>query len=297
MILKDINQIRCFLSIYQMKSLTKAAKKMHISKAAMAKKLAQLEVELGYRLFRRSTRQITPTPEGDKLFSEAQRLMDHVQEFEASFTRDEKMHGVIRVTCSTTMAQDFVAKTLSNFQHKYPEVKIELIATDSMLDMIENNIDLAVRVNPVATATSYGRKIGSHRLVLVASPKYLKEHKKIRQLSDLKEHQMFFLTNHGEATFKSNRVKVKNLAPERDFITNDPGVLNGLALNHQGISLRPWWNVKDLVENNKLEVVLKKESFDPVGEVWVLSSVGRMQTQRVRTLFDELVTSLSPYFE
>lgn len=296
MILKDIQQIRCFLSIYQNKSLTLAAKKMHMSKAAMAKRLSLLEADLGYRVFRRSTRLITPTPEGDKLYSEALRLMDHVQEFEAAFTNDELMRGSIRVTCSTTMAQDFMAKILNGFQSIYPDIKIELIATDSTLDMIENNIDLAIRVNPTATSALHGRKVGINRLVMVASPQYLKKFKRITKPEDLKGHQAFFLNPHGEAILKSNKTKVKNLFSERNFITNDPGILTRLAVAGQGITIRPWWNVRDFVEKKELQVVLPKEVFNEVGDVWLLSSVGRMQTQRVRTLFDELIIVLSPYF-
>ncbi len=297
MILKDIIQIRSFIAIYQARSLTKAAKKMGMSKAAMAKRLSLLEAEMGYSLFRRSTRQIVPTPEADRIFVEAQRLIDHVQEFEATFSKDDAMKGLIRVTCSITMAQDILARVLNDFQLKYPELVIELVATDSMLDMIENNIDLAIRINPGENTSFQGRKIGQHRMVMVASPGYLKEHKKIRQLEDLKNHRVLFINTHGEYQFKSNKMKIKNFTRPRDFLTNDPGVLTKLAADGMGIAIRPLWNVIELVEDNELELVLKNEIINPVGDVWLLSSVGKRQTHRVRVLFDELVETLVPFFE
>lgn len=297
MILKDINQIRSFIAIYQTKSLTKAAKKMGMSKAAMAKRLGLLESEMGYSLFRRSTRQIVPTPEADRIFIEAQRLLDHVQEFEATFGKDDAMKGLIRVTCSITMAQDILARVLNDFQLKHPELTIELVATDSMLDMIENNIDLAIRINPGENSSFQGRKIGQHRMVMVASPEYLKKYKKIRQLEDLKGHRVLFINSHGEYQFKSNKMKIKAFTKPRDFLTNDPGVLTKLAVDGMGIAIRPLWNVIELVNNNKLEIILKNEIINPVGDVWLLSSVGKRQTHRVRVLFDELVETLAPFFE
>lgn len=274
-----------------------AAKKMGMSKAAMAKRLTLLEAEMGYSLFRRSTRKIVPTPEADRIYLEAQRLIDHVHEFEAAFGKDDTMKGLIRVTCSITMAQDFLALVLTNFQKKYPEVSIELLATDSMLDMIENNIDLAIRVNPAETSSQHGRKIGQHRMVMVASIEYLKNYKKIKTLEDLKNHQVQFISPHGELQFKANKIKIKSFFPARNFVTNDPGVLTRLALSGNCISIRPWWNVKDHVENKKLEMVLKNEQFNSMGDVWLLSSVGKLQTHRVRMLFDEMVVKLAPYFE
>jgi DNA-binding transcriptional LysR family regulator len=297
MILRDINQIRSFIAIYQTKSLTMAAKKMGMSKAAMAKRLTVLEAEMGYSLFRRSTRKIVPTPEAERIYIEAQRLIDHVHEFEAAFGKDDAMKGLIRVTCSITMAQDFIAQALANFQEKYPEVSLELIATDSMLDMVENNIDLAIRVNPSETSAYLGRKVGQHRMVMVAAHSYLKKHKKIKNLDDLKAHQVQFISPHGELQFKTNKVKIKTFLPARKFITNDPGVLTRLALEGMCISIRPWWNVKDHIENKKLELVLKHEQFSSLGDVWLLSSVGKRQTHRVRVLFDEMVSLLMPYFE
>ncbi|MBC7714361.1 MAG: LysR family transcriptional regulator [Rhizobacter sp.] len=297
MILKDINQIRSFIAIYQTRSLTLAAKKMGMSKAAMAKRLSVLEAEMGYSLFRRSTRKIVPTPEADRIFVEAQRLIDHVHEFEAAFGKDEAMKGLIRVTCSITMAQDFFAKVLNNFQAKYPEVIIELVATDSMLDMVENNIDLAIRVNPAVNSVQQGRKIGLHRVVMVASPEYLKKNKKIKVLDDLKNQRVLFTNSHGDYHFKNNKIKIKTFTRPRDFLTTDPGVLTRVALDGMSISVRPWWNVKDYIDKNQLELVLKNEMILPQGDVWLLSSVGKMQTHRVRILFDELVEVLKPYFE
>lgn len=296
MILRDINQIRSFIAIYQTRSLTVAAKKMGMSKAAMAKRLTILEAEMGYSLFRRSTRKIVPTPEADRIFLEAQRLIDHVHEFEAAFGKDDAMKGLIRVTCSITMAQDFLAKILANFQTKYPEITIELIATDSALDMIENNIDLSIRMNPSEISSQIGRRVGQHKMVMVASPLYLKKHKKIKTLDDLKNHSVQFINPHGDLQFKTNKMKLKNFFPVRSFMTNDPGVLTKLSLEGMFISVRPWWNVRDHVQNNKLEVVLKNELFTSLGDVWVLSSVGKRQTHRVRILFEEMVEQLAPYF-
>lgn len=297
MILKDITQIRSFIAIYQARSLTVAAKKMGMSKAAMAKRLTILEAEMGYSLFRRSTRKIVPTPEADRIFLEAQRLIDHVHEFEAAFGKDDAMRGLIRVTCSITMAHEFVAKIVANFQAKHPEITIELIATESALDMIENNIDLAIRMNPSEIANQIGRRVGQHKMVMVASPEYLKKYKKIKTLDDLKNHSVQFIGVHGDLQFKSNKMKLKNFFPIRSFVTNDPGVLTKLSLEGMFISIRPWWNVKNHVESKKLEVVLKNELFTSLGDVWVLSSVGKRQTHRVRILFEEMVEQLAPYFE
>lgn len=293
--IKDLDQLRCFLFIYQNKSLTKTALKMGISKAAVAKRLAILESELGYVLFKRSTRLINPTSEAHALAPKAQAILDQVHDLENTLNEDSSMKGQIRLTCSLSMAQRFIGVELSLFQKKYPDIQIELVVTDSVLDLVEQNIDLAIRINPSTNSNMVGRKLGDHQLLLVASEKYLAEYGNISKVSDLHRHDLLFINTSENLKFSKSKIKLKEFLSRRRFLTNDPTVLTRLSLAGMGIAARSQWDVKDSIKKGELKVVLKSDPFESQGEIWLLSSTGRMQSQRVRTLFEYLAQRLPSY--
>jgi LysR family transcriptional activator of dmlA len=295
--LKDLEKLRTFLIVYETRSFTRTAERLHVTKTAVAKRLGLFEEELGHKLFRRSTRNITPTQEGEELYLKGKSVLESVEAFEVSLGEKASMKGMIRITCATSMAQRFLADELMKFQEKNPEVLIDLIVTDSILDLVEQNIDLALRINPPKSSILVGKKLGENRLKLVASPKYLKTAPEIRKLQDLKSHPAFYYTQHGDKKFQKNGGKLSEVMADRKFITNDSILISRNILGGKGIGVRSSWDVKEALNKKELIEVLPKEPLEKIGEVWLLSSTGRMQTHRVRELFNHLSSELGRYIE
>lgn len=296
--IRDIDQIRCFNLIYETKSLTKTAARMGISKAAVAKRLGLFEEELGHKLFRRSTRMITPTPEGMELYNKSKTLMTSIEEFEDSVEDESLIKGPIRITSTNSIAERFLAKELLKFQKNYPAIKIELVVTNSVLDLTENNIDLALRINPSKNSQLVGKKIGDHHLKIVASKKYLKTAKPLHKLSDLTQHPVLTLPQHSELRFSKSKTRLKDLlTSSKNFSTNDPGVMTHLILDHEAIGVRSTWDIKSNLKNGSLVELFPQDPLEHLGEIWLLYSSSRMQTKRVRALFDYLMKVCPGYIE
>ncbi len=296
--IKDLDQLRCFNLIYETKSLTKTAQRMGISKAAVAKRLGIFEAEIGVKLFRRSTRMIAPTSEGIELYNKAKTLMACIEEFEDSVEEDSSLKGPIRITATNSIAEKFLAKELLKFQKNYPEIKIELVVTNSILDLVENNIDLALRINPSKSSQLVGKKLGDHHLKIVASKKYLKTNGPIPKLGDLSKHPILTMPQHLEMRFSKSKTRLKDLlVSSKNFSTNDPGVMTRLILDHEAIGVRSTWDIKSDLKDGSLVELFPNDPLEHLGEIWLLSSTGRMQTKRVRALFDYLVKVSPGYIE
>lgn len=293
--INDLIQIKCFNLIYQYRNITKAAQKMNISKVAMTKRLAILEEELGYKLFKRSTRLITPTIEADNLYLETSRLIEHVLEIENLFAKENELSGQVRITCSTSMAKDHLAELILEFQQDNPLIIVELVVTDSQLDLIESNIDLAIRINPSKSINLIGRKIVDYKFIFVTTQKYLKN-RKIKNITDLKDHRLFYLDHYKNYLINEDRIKIGQIICNSNFKTNDPETLTQLVLGGHGIAIRPDWSIKKLLNNGNLIQIFKNKSINNQGEIWILNSAGKLQSKRVKILNDYLYEKLKLRF-
>ena len=295
--INDLTTLLVFKNIYEKKNMTAVADMMNLSKPAISKRLDRFESDLGYKLFSRTTRSIVPTHEAHKLIHKINEIFDRVNSLNTSLnengnTRKRK----IKISCIASMSQKLIGRMLKEYQEKNSDIEIELVVTNSVLDPVEHNIDLMVRTNPDKKSSLIGRKLGSYNLVLVATPKYLKKHKKIKTLDDLGEHGLLMIDQHTSIFDRLNKKVTKLLLENREFITNDSPLISQLVMAGDGIGVRSSWDVKEEIENKKLQYVLPQKIFHSQGEVWLLSSNDCLQSQPVRNLFDHLVKKLTPCF-
>jgi DNA-binding transcriptional LysR family regulator len=280
--INDLTTLTTFKTIYETRSLTKSSEIMALSKAALSKRLEALELDLGFKLFSRTTRSMAPTLEADRLFPEVQEILEKIQGLSS---RLEKKTGkrTIRVTCISSMSQRFMGRMLLDFQKEHPLISIELIVTDSVLDFVENNIDLAIRVNPSKNSSLVGRKLGEYRLVAVANKDY-PVRKKIQDLDELIQHPLLVISAH-------MMVLPKSL--ERTFTTNDSPLITQLLVDDVNIGIRSSWDVKELVKEKKLKYVLPPDFIKPLGDIWLLSDVQKLKSEEVRKLNNYLFERIS----
>lgn len=291
----DLEDLRCFVAIYQAGSFTSGAKKLNISKVAVAKRLTHFEKKLKYRLFRRSTRALSPTPEADMLYGHALQLLQQVQEFENHVTNVSPMEGTVRVTCSYSMAISFVGELLANFQKQHPGLKIELISTDSVLDLIEHNIDLAFRVGNVTAQSMVGKKLGPNELLLCASPEYLKNSPPLKSPADIKNHTLFCMNYHLNAKFQKSGQMLKDVMGAPCLHTNEGELVKKLGVIGQGLIVRSRWSIRDEIKKGTLVEALPKHPLEKHSDIWLISSVGRMQSARIRAVFEMFIEQMKTY--
>ena len=169
--------LKIFTRVVETNSFTRAADTLNMPNATLSKTSQQLETHLGVRLLQRTTRRITVTPEGKEYYEKALRILQDLEEIDASFnTARHKPKGQLRIAIGGSTARDVLIPLLADFMTLYPDIRIDLQVTDKPVDLIDGNIDCAIRGGPMEDSTLIARKIGEAALITCATPGYLKRY-------------------------------------------------------------------------------------------------------------------------
>ncbi len=182
-----LDELATLVAIIDAGSLAGAARRLRRSPAAVTRTLAGLEERAGTRLIERSTRRLAATAAGRLLADDARRLLGG---YEAALERvvDAPLRGLLRVTAPVQFGRLHVAKLVDGFLDRHPQISVELVLNDRNLDLIEEGLDVAIRIGPLADSTLRVRRVGEVRRVLVASPAYLARRAAPRRPRDLAAH-------------------------------------------------------------------------------------------------------------
>ena len=172
--LERLTGLIAFARTGSMGSYTAAARSLSISPSAVSKSVQRLEQHLGVSLFTRTTRSLTFTPEGRELHGRAVRLLLDAEEIEQmAITARSEPSGTLRIAASLPIGLHVIAPALPAFRRRYPKVMIDLRLNDQVVDIIEQEIDVAVRIGELADSRLLSRRLMPHRLCAFASPGYL----------------------------------------------------------------------------------------------------------------------------
>ena len=188
-----LDEFAIFVAIIDSGSLTAAARRLRRSPPAVTRALATLEDRLGARLFERTTRRLSPTEAGRDLAPRARRLLNDYDAATIGVSA-APVRGLVRVTAPVQFGRRHVAPIVSSFLDRFPETQIELVLNDRNLDLIEEGLDLAVRIGPLSDSALKVRRVGEVRRVVVASPVYLAKRGTPKTPADLNRHDTIFGT-------------------------------------------------------------------------------------------------------
>lgn len=186
-----LDELTIFVSIIEAGSLINASRRLRRSPPAVTRALTALEDRMGLRLVERTTRRLAPTEAGTALAERARALLSDYDSMLVGISHPP-VRGVLRITAPVQFGRRHVAPVVSAFLNEYPEVRIELTLNDRNLDLIDEGLDLAVRIGPLADSSLVARQIGSVRRVAVASPGYLERRGIPRTPQDLTTHDTIF---------------------------------------------------------------------------------------------------------
>ncbi|MCJ2020354.1 LysR family transcriptional regulator [Methylobacterium sp. E-065] len=182
-----LDELALFVAIVDAGSLSAAARRLHRSAAAATRALASLEARAGSRLVERTTRRLAPTPAGLDLAERARGLLAGY-EMAVSGASGDAVRGLLRITAPVLFGRKHVAPVVSGFLDAYPETQIELVLADRNLDLVEEGIDIALRIGQLAESRLLARRVGQVGQIVVASPNYLATRGTPRKPADLAEH-------------------------------------------------------------------------------------------------------------
>lgn len=188
-----LDELQVFLAILEAGSMAAAAHKLRCSPSAVTRMLAALEGRVGARLFERSTRRLTATREGLRLAEGARRLL---ADYDAAIREQQEAtpRGLLRVTAPTVFGRRHMSPVVTQFLMRYPEIQVELVLNDRNMDLIDNAIDVALRIGPLDNSGLVARRLGAVRRVTLASPAYLQRHGTPASPEELGRHQLILGT-------------------------------------------------------------------------------------------------------
>jgi DNA-binding transcriptional LysR family regulator len=186
-----LDELAIFAAIVETGSLAAAGRRLRRSPPAVTRALAELEERAGVRLVERTTRRLAPTEAGRQLAEEARRL---VGDYETALAKlsDAPIKGLVRVTAPAVFGRRHVTPVIASFLDRFPATEVELVLNDRNIDLIDNDIHVAVRIGPLADSTLVARRVGSVRRILVAAPAYLARRGTPVSPADLASHDAVF---------------------------------------------------------------------------------------------------------
>lgn len=293
----DFNAIWIFTQVVQSGSFTGAGRALGIPKSTISSKVAELEERLGVSLLKRTTRKLHLTEAGNRYFQVARRALTEIQEVETVAAQaQEQPKGLVRFTAPVEMGSATVSQLISRFLAEYPQIQIELILTDRIVDLVAENVDLALRAGALEDSTLIARKIGMTAFRIMASPQYLKRHGTPLKPTDLAEHECIRFTAPADSnTWRLARGgKTVQVGVKGRIAANNLIAIKELALAGQGLTLLPTFLCGEEVNDGRLIHLLPAwlTNSEPIH---IVHASQKYLPPKTRLLADYLVTELKTW--
>lgn len=187
--IEHASEMAAFVRVVDARGFSAAAPALGLTPSAVSKLVTRLEARLGVRLLQRTTRALSLTAEGEAFYAAAHRIVGEIAALEAEIgDRRGTPHGLLRVTTSLTFSTHQLTPMIGEFLARHPAIQLELMPTDRVVDMIEESIDVAIRVGRLPDSSFMARKIGDDVRLVCAAPNYLAAHPAPRRPEDLVQH-------------------------------------------------------------------------------------------------------------
>jgi DNA-binding transcriptional LysR family regulator len=292
--MQGLQQFLAFAQTARRGSFAAAARDLAASPSTLAKSVARLEATLGVKLFHRTTRQVSLTADGERLFHRCERVLAEFEDLQADAagTRTAPT-GTLRVDLPIFYGRRFVMPLLAGLLREHPGLTLEVRLQDSFADLVRDGIDLAVRMGELRDSTLVARRIDWQRLVMVASPAYLKAHGAPERLEDLAGHQAVTFRNPGTGRSRPWQLRrgrrTVELHPPSKVQVSDTEALGTAAALGLGLCQVPDYIVRDDLARARLVEVLPDCRPAPMPISAVVPS-HRLVPPRVRVLLEALET-------
>jgi LysR family transcriptional regulator for bpeEF and oprC len=288
----DIGLTRLFVKVIQNGSFSRAAELMRVPKSTVSKAVARLESETGTKLLIRTTRSLTLTSAGRAFYESCLEPIQKLEEAQKSlYGQDSIIAGMIRITAPEDWGAEVIAPMLADLCQRHPALNFELIYSNTVLDLVTEGIDFAIRIGKLTESRLKMRSLGSVSLVLVASSDYLKKSEKIRSPKDLEHHDCLGMNaRNGKQKWELKSAKgTATVHVKCRASTNQMTGLYQLALNGAGVALLPAFLCRVAIAEKKMVEVLP--DWQSVGRpVSLLSPQSFTSSARMKIVSDRIFT-------
>ena len=282
-------QISAFVNVAVRGSLSAAARLEEVTPAIIGRRLDALEARLGVKLMLRTTRKLTLTFEGQAFLEDCQKVLNDLANAEAAVSLGSlRASGQLRLSAPSGFGRQHVAPLVGDFMKVNPEVTVNLDLSDRLVDLLNENIDCAIRIGELTDSSLVSVRLGEMRRMVVASPAYLVAHGIPREPADLAGHHCLSLGQQRGWVFRDPQSGVVDtLKVSGPFECNDGAVLHEWALVGRGLAWRSLWEVGQDLKEGRLTSVLDAWQAPPMG-IYAVFPQRRHLPLRVRLFIDLL---------
>ncbi|MGB5444471.1 MAG: LysR substrate-binding domain-containing protein [Psychromonas sp.] len=282
-----LETMRAFITVVQEGAFSKAADKLNLSPQLVSKYVSQLENKLQIRLLNRTTRKVSLTEAGIEYYQRCQQVLDDIDELEGTLTNlHQNISGVLTISAPMSFAMRHLPKLIAEFQQIHPDVKIELKMTDRKVDIVEEGIDIALRVGLLESSSMIAKKITAINLVICASPDYLKKHGTPKTAVELQGH-VYLKYNNSDSNmlFSQFDIEYKKLGLNEKIIANNGDFLVNAAIYGGGIIIQPTFIAGEAIAEGKLKRILTEYEPDPMA-IYAVYANRKFLASKVRIFID-----------
>lgn len=282
--------MRTFVAVAAQESFTGGARQLGISTKLASKYVARLEERLGVQLFNRTTRSVSLTDTGRAYWQRCVPLLDQLDEMEGVVqARHSELAGPIRITAPTGFGSRELVQATGAFQLAHPKVRIEMRLSDQHVAIIDEGFDLAVRFGALQDSTLVARKLKDMRIVVVASPDYLKQHGEPSHPQSLSTHNCLMQLTSAEPNNWKFRIDGELISVRVDgsFSANSPRSVVHMAAGGLGIGRCPHYAAVPFLQSGALKLLFEVQEPDR-STLYAVYPPSRHLTARIRALIDHL---------
>jgi len=282
--------MRAFVAVAAQESFTGGARQLGISTKLASKYVARLEKRLGVQLFNRTTRSVSLTDTGQAYLQRCGPWLDQLDEMEGIIqARHGELAGPIRLTAPTGFGSRELVRALRPFQTAHPKVEIEMRLSDQHVAIIDEGFDLAIRFGALQDSTLVARKLMDMRIVVVASPDYLKAHGRPARPEDLTGHNCLMQITATEPNIWRFRVdgEAQSIRVNGTFRANSPRAIVHMAEGGMGIGRCPHYTALPFLQSGALELLFETQE-STASTLYAVYPPSRHLTARIRALIDHL---------
>ncbi len=292
--------MQVFVEVADRGSLSAAADRLDMSRAMVSRYLADLEQWAGARLLHRSTRRLSLTPAGSETLPLCRQMLGLADELQSvSAAPDDAPRGLIRMTTAMSFGQAHLTPAVAAYVKRYPGTAVDLMVVDRAVNLVEERIDLAIRITNELDPNLIARRLSVCRSVVCASPAYLREHGTPTCAEELARHNCLTYSYFGKSLWQFEREDGPVSVPvDGNLSANEANMLLRAALEGAGVALQPTYSVAPLLHSGELVQILPDHRPADMG-IYAVYASRRQLPATVRTMIDFLTTYFgeSPYWD
>jgi DNA-binding transcriptional LysR family regulator len=290
-----LTAMQVFVAVVDSGSQSAAAERLGLSRPVVSRYLAELEDWAGARLMHRTTRRLSLTPAGHETLPRCRQVLELSSDMRAASAAPEsEPQGLLRLTVSTSFGQAQLASAVAEYVRRYPGVRVDLVLLDRAVNLVDERIDLAIRITNDLDPNLIARRLTICRSVVCASPAYLQERSAPRRVEDLGLHNCLTHTYHGKSLWHFERQgEPVTVAVSGNISANDSTSIVQAALCGAGVAMLPTFLAAPLIRA-KLLVALLPDAKPRELSIHAVYASRKHMSAALRTMLDFLAQQFAP---